>query len=98
LISDVKIRLDLLADDPSGITDPFESVYRIVYQLTMRMVGCDDIAEKPELLEKTLKLYETVESSATPAVYLPNSPSSTVRQMLTRSFRLFSFHGFHRWQ
>ena len=80
LISDTKTRLSLLADDPSGITDPFESIYRVVYQLTMRMVGCDDIAENPELLEKTLKLYETVESSATPTVCLPNFPTLRVKK------------------
>ena len=70
-MSDVKGRLNQLANDPTGITDPFESIYRIVYQLTIRMVGVEDIAEDPVLLEKTLRLYEAVESSATPTVSLP---------------------------
>ena len=65
LISDMQTRLDQLAKDPSGITNPFESIYRIVYQLTMRTVGCDDIANNPELLERTLHLCETIKDSAT---------------------------------
>lgn len=71
LRGDIKSCLDTLEKDTTGITDPFESIYRVVYQLTMRMVGCDDIAEDPELLEKTLQLYETVENSATPTVGSP---------------------------
>ncbi|TVY73614.1 Sterol 14-demethylase [Lachnellula suecica] len=63
LMKDVRASMDKLAQDPKGITDPFESLYRVVFQLTMRIVGCDDIAEDPVLLEKTLKLYETVEAS-----------------------------------
>lgn len=70
LISDTRKSLDAMAADPSGLTDPFESIYRVVYQLTMRTVACHEIAEDPALLSKTLHLYEEVERAATPAVVM----------------------------
>lgn len=43
------------------------------------MVGCDDIANDPELLMKTLQYYEAIDSSATPiAVMYPWFPSPAV--------------------
>lgn len=48
----------------TGTFDPFDDLYRIVYRLTMRTVGATEISESPELLDRTLKLFEDVESSA----------------------------------
>ncbi|EON68791.1 hypothetical protein W97_08049 [Coniosporium apollinis CBS 100218] len=70
LIKDTRARLDALAADPSGITDPFESIYKIVYQLTMRTVGANEIADDPVLLNKTLSLFETIEHSSQPSTII----------------------------
>ncbi|KUJ10352.1 cytochrome P450 [Mollisia scopiformis] len=79
LLKDVRGRLDDLKNDPTGLTDPFKSIYMTIYQLTMRMVGCDDIADDPELLMKTLQYYEKIDGSATPiAVMYPWFPSPAV--------------------
>jgi hypothetical protein len=67
LIEDTNARLKSIASSPSGITDPFDSVYKIVFQLTMRTVGCNEIANDPRLLAKTLSFYETIARSVTPA-------------------------------
>lgn len=76
LISDVRTRLDALAADPKAITDPFDSIYRIVYQLTMRTVACNEIANDRALLDKTLAIFETVEKGSTPAVIMfPRIPT-----------------------
>lgn len=48
----------------TGVFDPFDDIYRIVYQLTMRTVGATEIAESPELLRKTLKMFEDMEGAA----------------------------------
>jgi hypothetical protein len=89
-MKDVKASLDKLANNPAGITDPFESIYRIVYQLTIRMVGCDDIADDPALLEKTLGLYETVEKSTTPlAIIFPWFPSFAIIRRTIAGGRLY---------
>ncbi|KAK4983174.1 hypothetical protein LTR66_008926 [Elasticomyces elasticus] len=70
LISDVRSNLDVLAASPSGMTDPFNSIYNIVFQLTMRTVACNDIANDPKLLARVLKLYETIEQSTTAATIM----------------------------
>ena len=67
LIADTNSRLKGIASSPSGITEPFDSIYKIVFQLTMRMVGCNEIANDPRLLAKTLGFFETIGQSATPA-------------------------------
>lgn len=89
-MSDVQTSLKQLAKDPAGITDPFQSLYKIVYQLTMRIVGCDDIADDPELLEKTLRLYETIEESATAtAIIFPWFPSPAIIKRTIAGGRLY---------
>jgi hypothetical protein len=67
LIADTKARLELIASSPSGITDPFDSVYKIVFQLTVRTVGCNEIADNPILLAKTLRFFEIIGQSGSPA-------------------------------
>ncbi|CAD0099993.1 unnamed protein product [Aureobasidium mustum] len=64
LINDTRTRLDELVKDPSGITDPFESIYGIVYQLTMRTVACNEIANDRALLDQTLDMFEKIEASS----------------------------------
>ncbi|KAL1302876.1 hypothetical protein AAFC00_003204 [Neodothiora populina] len=67
---DTRKSMEILAADDRGVTDPFDSIYKIVYQLTMRTVACKEIAEDPAMLEKTLHLYEEVEKAATPTVVM----------------------------
>jgi hypothetical protein len=67
LIADTNSKLKDIESSPGGITDPFDSVYKIVFQLTIRTVGCNEIANDPRLQAKTLGFFETIEQSATPA-------------------------------
>jgi hypothetical protein len=67
LVADTKARLERIASSPNGITDPFDSVYKIVFQLTMRTVGCNEIADDPTLLAQTLAFFEIIEQTGTPA-------------------------------
>ncbi|GAB7351153.1 hypothetical protein MBLNU459_g1606t1 [Dothideomycetes sp. NU459] len=76
LIADVRSRLDALVADPEGITEPFDSIYKIVYQLTMRTVACNEIAGDPVMLQRTLSIFEAVEQSSTAAVIMfPRLPT-----------------------
>ena len=43
-----------------------DSMYRMVFKLTMRTVACNEIADDPVLLARTLSLYEGIEATATP--------------------------------
>jgi cytochrome P450 len=62
MLADVRQALDKVATKSE--TDPFDSIYRIVFHLTIRTVGCVEIADDPVLREKTLGLYETLERTA----------------------------------
>jgi len=47
-------------------TDPFDSIYRMVFQFTMRTIACNDIADDPKTLAKCLQYFETIDGTATP--------------------------------
>jgi hypothetical protein len=64
------LRLDELAKDPKGLTDPFESIYGIVYQLTMRTVACNEIAGNRTLLDQTLDMFEKIEAASSPELII----------------------------
>ncbi|KAI8304013.1 Sterol 14-demethylase [Colletotrichum sp. SAR11_59] len=65
LVRDTHDTTKRLAARPSKISDPFEDMYRLVFQLTMRMVGCDEIAEDDALLVKTLRIFEGIDAAST---------------------------------
>ncbi|KAG4435810.1 hypothetical protein IFR05_008702 [Cadophora sp. M221] len=66
MIRDTQTRLLEFGD--SGMTDPFDSIHSLVFQLTVRNVGCNDIADDRTLLEKTRGIYETMENSYNPSI------------------------------
>jgi cytochrome P450 len=90
LKSDVQRAIEAIKNEPNGITDPFESIYRIVFRLTIRMVGADDIANDPVLLERTLKYFEMIDASATAtSIMFPKFPSPAVLKRTYAGARLY---------
>ncbi|KAI1179586.1 cytochrome P450 6A1 [Nemania sp. FL0916] len=71
LTEDTRAACEKLAAAPASkgdnadwrVTDPFESFYEIVYQLTMRTIGANDIAGDPKLLRYTLDIFDWFEKS-----------------------------------
>jgi cytochrome P450 len=63
--------------DPTWrVTNPFDSLYDIVYKLTMRTVGANDIAEDPALTRLTLSQFESFERrESTTKVVFPWLPT-----------------------
>lgn len=95
LIADTRARLGDLdrSIDRSGfgITDPFESIYKTVFQLTMRTVGCNEIAEDLPLMSQLLHWYETVEKTTSPvAVMFPWLPTYAMIKRTVAAMRLFT--------
>ena len=89
-MSDLKARIDILADEPSGVTDPFESIYEIVFQLTMRTVGCNEVADDPELVKATMSYNRMMELAGTPmAVMFPWFPSRGVLRKYYAGARMY---------
>ncbi|KAL2075095.1 hypothetical protein VTL71DRAFT_37 [Oculimacula yallundae] len=68
MIQDIQSRL--FSFGPSGTTDPFISINRLVFQITVRNLGCNDIANNPVLLDKTCSIYETMERSYNPYIII----------------------------
>jgi sterol 14-demethylase len=90
LVSDVQEAIEAIKNDPSGRTNPFESIYRVVFRLTIRMVGADEIADNAEVLEEALKLFEYIEASATAtSIILPKFPSPAVLKRTYAGARLY---------
>jgi hypothetical protein len=72
------------------MTDPFNSIYLVVFQLTMRMVGSAEIASDTTKLRKTLKLFETIEQSTTPtSIIFPWMPTIAFFKRTIAGGRLF---------
>lgn len=55
--------------------DPFDLMYRLVYQLTHRTLGCHNVAEDPVLLQNTLKHYRCIEESSPIQILFPELPT-----------------------
>ncbi|KAH6644276.1 cytochrome P450 6A1 [Boeremia exigua] len=90
LTSDTQEALRAIKNDPRGRTNPFESVYRLVFRLTIRLLGAHEIAENAELLEETLGLFEYIEASSTAtSIILPKLPSPAVLKRTYAGARLY---------
>ena len=66
LIADTTDTMDKLKANATGKTDPFDSIYRTVFRLTMRTVACVEIADDGGLLARTHALFECLDKTATP--------------------------------
>ncbi|KAI9712037.1 MAG: hypothetical protein M1820_001746 [Bogoriella megaspora] len=62
----------------------------MVFQLTLRLVGCREIAEDPEQLRYVLKLYETLDKSSTSlGIMFPRLPLPSTLKRNWAGFRLY---------
>lgn len=90
IISDTKTKFDTITASSSGIINPFDTIYKTVYQLTMRTVGCKEIASDSVLLDKTLHLFEIIEKSGTPTgIVFPWLPTPAKLQKFYAGFSLY---------
>lgn len=66
----------LPASSGTGQFDPFVEMNRIIYQLTMRTVGCTEIADSQELLSRSWNLVNQVgENSSRARIIIPWLPT-----------------------
>ncbi|KAK7462855.1 hypothetical protein VKT23_007431 [Stygiomarasmius scandens] len=67
----------------SGSFDPFEKVYELVFQITVRSLSCSEISDDAALVSRLKKLYDTLDSGTTPStVLLPWLPlPSMIRKL-----------------
>ncbi|QRV97067.1 cytochrome P450 family protein [Ceratobasidium sp. AG-Ba] len=64
----------------AGKFDPFEDIYSMVFQLTIRAAACREIADSVESCKRMEKLYWMVEKGSTPtSLLLPWLPSMSLK-------------------
>lgn len=75
------------------MTNPYTSIYETIFRITMRMVGCNEVANSPELLKTSLKLFETVEKSTTATTMIfPWFPSIALIKRTVAGGRLYMIY------
>ncbi|KAJ3502212.1 hypothetical protein NLJ89_g8989 [Agrocybe chaxingu] len=94
LLDDVNNRM--LGWGKTGSFDPFKNIYDLVFQMTVRMASCAELAQDMEVLNEVQKLYWTLEKSATPtALLLPWFPSPAKKAKEAATKELFmKLYGF----
>jgi sterol 14-demethylase len=70
LVHDAKEGLRTLATSSSTIINPFDGLFKVIFQLTARELCCNDLADQTELLDKMIHLFLTVGTSYNPRIIL----------------------------
>ena len=95
ILKDAREMFGRLAAESNGQTDVFESIFRMIFKFTMRTVACNEIAEDPALLERTMLLFEDLDSTATPiSISFPWMPTPAKLQRFYYGAQLYKiFNG-----
>jgi sterol 14-demethylase len=72
-----------------AVMDPFDDIYRVVYALTMRTVGTTEIVRSPELMDKTLGWFETLQNASAWKIIFPWLPTLTDVSRMIAGGRLY---------
>ncbi|KIK68607.1 hypothetical protein GYMLUDRAFT_153403 [Collybiopsis luxurians FD-317 M1] len=67
----------------SGTFDPFDNIYELIFQLTVRSLSCSEISDDPCVVARLKKLYDILDVGTTPAtVLLPWFPTPAMLRKL----------------
>jgi len=91
LLSDVRKWIgEMTPTGESAITDPFESVYAVIMQLTTRMVLCEELANDKAKQKSLVRWNEMVENSTTATtIIFPSLPSWALLTRLYAGTRIY---------
>ncbi|KDQ18008.1 hypothetical protein BOTBODRAFT_155012 [Botryobasidium botryosum FD-172 SS1] len=90
LFKDLNNRMDTWPQ--SGRANPFDNIYRLVFQMTVRALALKELADSPAALEELSRLYWGVEkSTSATSVLLPWFPSRTRRNRKDITAELYQF-------
>ncbi|KAG8704821.1 hypothetical protein FRC08_002018 [Ceratobasidium sp. 394] len=74
----------------SGKFDPFNDIYSIVFQATIRTIGCREIADSVESCKKLEDLYWHIEKRSTPtSLLLPWFPSPARKMKMAATTEMY---------
>ena len=75
----------------SGKINPFNDVYYLVFQMTVRMTTCSELAEDWAAIDRLFGLYWKLEKSATPVgLLLPWLPSNARRDKMQATSDMYN--------
>lgn len=60
--------------DISSPIDPSDRMYSLIYQLTHRLLGSNDVANDPKILSETLAIFDSMDDSSGLEVMFPRLP------------------------
>ncbi|KAF9557039.1 cytochrome P450 [Agrocybe pediades] len=74
-----------------GKINPFKEVYDLVFQMTVRMATCEELAKDKKAIDDLTQNYWTLEKSATPvSLLLPWLPSKAKKAKETSTIALYN--------
>lgn len=78
----------------SGTIDPFDKIYQLLFQTTVRSIASDDIANDAALVSRLKYLYDILDSGTTPAtVLLPWLPTPSMLKKLWATHQVYTIVG-----
>lgn len=90
ILLDAREDFDNMASNPAGMTDPFDSIYRMIFHVSMRTLACKEIADDPVLLDRCLYLFENVESNISSfAIMFPWLPLPSRAKRTYAGFQMY---------
>lgn len=73
-----------------GSFDPFEKVYELIFQTTVRSLTCSEIADDPAIVARLKVLYDKLDHGTTPAtVLLPWLPTPAMLKKLWATKQIY---------
>ncbi|KAH7141378.1 cytochrome P450 6A1 [Dactylonectria estremocensis] len=89
MVGDTHAALITMASAPNGIVRPFDEMWRLVYQLTHRTMGTNDIANNPKEMDRTIAIYASMEGSYAIDVMFPSFPTFKKVNKLVAGAKLY---------
>ena len=66
IVTDARSGIEAISQDPGGRTNPFDSIYRLVFKLTICLIGAKELADGPILRRKFEGYFTMLDESAGP--------------------------------
>ncbi|KAM6503649.1 Cytochrome P450 [Amanita muscaria] len=82
ILEDIRVNMENWGAE--GTFDPFDNIYEMVFQTTLRCLSCHEISNDPAIVHRLKVLYDTLDTGTTPTtVLLPWLPfPSMIKKLL----------------
>ncbi|KAF2677482.1 cytochrome P450 6A1 [Lentithecium fluviatile CBS 122367] len=89
--AEVRAGMEAIKNDPRGVTDPFDSIYRLIFMLLIHLAGGDEMAKDHNIADEILYYFAMLDESAgATTVMFPRTPSWPFLKRTYAGFRLYT--------